>query len=138
LDGENGEKMVDEELDYLDELERLISKKEERVKRLRIILFKETENIEKEQNVLNNVIKKERTEENPLKVKEYASEVIKMGKTRYEMIYALKAHIKGEVFALSLLKEEIETKKVLSIRSYSNEEKVTEREKEKDGGGENE
>lgn len=131
MDGENGEKMVDEELDYLDDLERLISKKEERVKRLRIILSKETENIEKERNVLNNVIKKERTEENPLKVKEYASEVIKMGKTRYEMIYALKAHIKGEGFALSLLKEEIETKKVLSIRSYSNDEKVTEREKEK-------
>jgi hypothetical protein len=121
--------MVDEELDYLEEIERLISKKEERVKRLRIILSTETENIEKERNVLNNVIKKERTEENPLKVKEYASEVIKMGKMRYQMIYDLKAHIKGEGSALSLLKEEIETKKVLSIRSYSNEEKVTERKK---------
>ena len=131
--------MADEELDHSEKLERLISKKEERVKRLRIILVKEGENIEEERNLMDQFIKKEKAEENPLKIEEYASEVIKMGKKRYEMIYALKIHIKDEEHALGRLEEEIETKKVLSIRSSSNEEKVTERKKERKWfGGKNE
>ena len=131
--------MVDGELDYSEKLEGLISNKEERVKKLRIIFKKEGENIEEERNLMDTLIKKEKADKNPLKIEELAVEVIKMGKKRYEMIYALKKHVKGEEHALDVLKEEIEMKKVLSTKSFSNEEKVTERKKEKKWlGGKNE
>ena len=130
--------MVDEKLGsserIIDKLEGLKSKKEVRVTRLDIILAEEFENKEKEHNLMDQIIKEARADENPLRIKEYASEVAKKVDTRYNKIEDIRDHIVGEIHAIDYLKKEIKRRTILSTKSHSNEEEITEKKKKWIGG----
>lgn len=130
--------MVDEKLNYwksiIDELKSLKNKKEKRVIKLDIILAEESENKEKERSFMEQIKKEARADENPLRVSEYASEVVKKGDTRYNIIEDVRDHIIGEIHTIDYLEKEIRKRIVLSTRSFSNEEEITEKRKKWMGG----
>ena len=135
--------MVDKKLDYwesiIEELKSLKSKKEERVIKFDIILAKESENKEKEHNLMEKIIKEAKANENLLLIEEYASEVIGKGCTRYEQIEKIRIHTVKEIHAIDFLEKEIKRRIILSTVSFSNEEEITDKGKKKKWwGGKNE
>lgn len=118
----------------IDKLEGLKSKREVRVTRLDIILAEEFENKEKEHNLMDQIIKGARADENPLRIKEYASEVAKKVDMRYNKIEDIRDHIVGEIHAIDHLKKEIKRRTILSTKSHSNEGEITEKKKKWIGG----
>ena len=117
--------MVDEELNHLEsemeEIERLMSENEVIVKKLRIILARDEENKRGEQNFMEGLTKEEKADENPLQIQEYATEATKLREERYELVDGLRKHIIHEIGMLYKVKDQMEIKKILLTKSFSNE-----------------
>jgi hypothetical protein len=134
--------MVDDKLNhwknFIDELKSVKSKKEVRVTNFDIVLAKESENKKKERNLLEQIRKEVKADENPLRVNEYAVEGIGNVDKGYEKMEDIRDHVVKEVHAIDFLIKEIERKIIMLTMSFSNEEEITEKGKEmRWPGGEN-
>lgn len=136
---EKGEKMVDEKLDHWEKAKEHIRKlkdiKEGELKEINIKLVKEFENKEKKLKPIRKLIQKAKTDENPLKIEKYASDVVSAEEQGYKKTEEKRDLLIAQFHSLDYLEREIELRIVYSTESFSNKEEAT---KKKGGWWKNE
>ena len=144
--------MVDDELNWsvsIEQIKRLKKEGEEEIKEINSIFAEKFENKEEKEKFepIEELIQKARADEDS-KIEDFASDVLSKREDKYEKMRKYRDSVIETLHALDKLQKELEMKEVigksenrnmLSTKSFSNVEKVTDKKKEETWmGGENE